>query len=197
MAKGCVGYIIPKDVTPKGEYTPNVDIFIQPSGVLGRKNTSIVKEMFCGKIIYFLPKIISQKLQQGEKLSEIKKLVLEVYELIADERCVHSIVKKFDSITDKILTESLIHETIRFNLTIPPFTSPTFTNIKKAASLLDIPLLERVFIPEIGEWTKEAVPVGIQYYSPMEQLSSDYESTRSTAGYVSATGQPTVKLAAL
>jgi DNA-directed RNA polymerase beta subunit len=34
-AKGCVGYIIPEESTPKGEYTPNIDIFIQPSGVLG------------------------------------------------------------------------------------------------------------------------------------------------------------------
>ncbi len=157
-----------------------------------RKNTCIIKELYLGKIIYFLPKIVSQKLQAGEKLEDVKKLILQVYELISDKRCKDSVAKKFESIKDSILKESLVHETIRFNLTIPPFTSPTFEEMKKAAKILDIPLNEKVFIPELGSWTSEAIPVGIQYFSALEQLSSDYESTRSTAGYVSATGQPTV-----
>ena len=137
-------------------------------------------------------KIISQKIQDGEKLEDIKKLILQVYELISDKRGKDSVAKKFASIKDSLLKESLVHETIRFNLTIPPFTSATFEDMKRAAKLLDIPLNEKVYIPELGSWTSEAVPVGIQYFSVLEQLSSDYESTRSTAGYVSATGQPTV-----
>ena len=164
-AKGVCGYIIPKDKIPKGEYTPKIDIFIQPAGVLGRKNTSILKELYVGKILYFLPKIVSSKLQNNEKLSEIKKLIIEIYDLISDKRGVESIKKKFDTVTDTILKQSLIHETIRFNVTVPPFYSQDFENIKKAASILDIPLNERVFIPELGEWTKDSVPVGIQYYS--------------------------------
>jgi len=190
-AKGVCGYIIPKEQTPRGEYTDHIDIFIQPAGVLGRKNTSILKELYIGKICFFLPKIISERLQKGEKLSEIKKLVIEIYELIAEKQCIESIIKKFENISEKILKESLIYQAIRFNITILPFTTPNFTNIKKAADLLGIPLNERVYMPEIGEWTKDPVPVGIQYFSSMEQLASDYESTRSTAGYVSATGQPT------
>jgi len=190
-AKGVCSYIIPEKYTPKGEFTPEVDIFIQPAGVLGRKNTSILKELYTGKILYFLPNIVSEKLQNNEKLSDVKKLILEIYELLGDERCSESIVKKFETVTDTVLKQSLIHKAIRFNLTVPPFTSQSFDKIEKAAKILNIPLNERVFMPEIGEWTKDPVPVGVQYFSAMEQLSSDYESTRSSAGYVSATGQPT------
>ena len=105
---------------------------------------------------------------------------------------VKSIVEKFESIKPSMLKESLTNKIIRFNYIIPPFNTPKFEDIKKVAKLLNIPLNEKVFIPELGVWTKDEIPVGISYYSTLEQLSSDYESTRGVAGYISATGQPTV-----
>ena len=201
-AKGVCSRIIPKDMTPKGEYSNDIDIFIQPTSLLGRKNTCILKELYIGKIIHYLPKIACAKLKANEPISDVKKLILEVYEILdptKDQDILKSIVRKFSLITNKTLKDSLINNIIRFNYIIPPFNAPDFNAIKHAAKILKIPLNERVYIPETKSWTKNEVPVGYSYYSAMEQLSADYESTRSTAGYVSFTGQPTVnyQLAAL
>lgn len=198
-AKGVTTHIITKDKTPRGEFSGEVEIFVQPTGLLGRKNTSMLKELYVGKLIHYLPKIVSNKLKAGIKLEEVKKLILEVYDILdptKDRDMLKSITEKLASVNDKILIESLINEVIRFNYIIPPFNSPTFDNIKHCAKLLNIPLNERVYIPETDTWTKTEVPVGYAYYSALEQLSSDYESTRSTGGYVSATSQPTVNLLA-
>jgi DNA-directed RNA polymerase beta subunit len=149
--------------------------------------------MFIGKIFYFLPEIVSKKLQDNETIENVKKLIIEVYEMLdptKDQKMVKSIVTKFDSIKANTLKDSLINKIIRFNYLIPPFNTPDFKNIKKAAKLLNIPLTEKLFIPELGVWTKTEVAVGPAYFSTLEQLSSDYESTRGVAGYVSATGQP-------
>ena len=193
-AKGVVSKIIPKQETPKSEYSGAIDIFIQPTSLLGRKNTCILKELYIGKIIHYLPKIVSQKLKSNnENLASIKKLILEVYEILdptKDQDILKAVHEKLESVSNVILKSSLINEVIRFNYILPPFNAPDFEAIKAAAKLLNIPLNEKVYIPVTKSWTKTEVPVGYAYMSCMEQLSADYESTRSTAGYVSSTGQP-------
>jgi hypothetical protein len=176
-----------------------VDVFIQPCGVLGRKNTAILKEIYLGKILYFLPKILQDKLKANIKIDDAKKLIYQVYDLLdptEDKEILNSIKNKIEDIKPDIFKDSVIQDILHFNYILPPFTSPTFKDIQVAAKLLNIPLNEKVYIPELGTWTKTAVPVGIQYMSTMEQTSADYESTRSIAGYQSMTGQPTVNLLA-
>lgn len=180
-AKGVVTKIIPSNLNPYGEFIGNIDCFLAPASILGRKNFVILKELYLGKIIHFLQEQVRDAFAKKEDIKEIKNLILKVYTIL-------------DSTKDKRIVKAIekcnLTPDMRFNLIIPPFTSITFENINLAAKAINIPLDERVFIPELNCWTKTPVPCGYSYIGKHEQLSEDYESTRSMAGYVGATGQP-------
>lgn len=184
-AKGVVNHIIKKEDIPKGEYSGNIDLFLAPSAILGRKNTVIIKEAYLGKIMYNLKSKVKEKLESSG-LEACKEMLLKVYELLSP---VNDYINYIKELNEKDLKEKLDNPKFNFNLIIPPFTNVTFKNIKLAAEYLKIPLDEKVFIPVLNIWT-EPVPVGYAYFSAMEQLASDYESTRATAGYNPITGQP-------
>ncbi len=195
-AKGVITKIIPDNEHPKGEFSGEIDVFLSPCGVLGRKNAAIIREMYIGKIIFHLKEKIANMLSGGKKIDDVVKIIYDIYSLLdptKGKKMLVSIKNKFAEYENnkEELTKKLINKEIKFNYMISPFNIPEFKNIKDAAELLQIPLDEKVYIPKYKMWRKRAVPVGIQYMSAMEQLSSDYESTRSTGGYVSATGQPT------
>lgn len=171
--KGVVGHIIPKDKPAIAEYMGRIDIFMAPSGILGRKNTAIIKELYIGKILHFLPKIVLQKIEDNEKLDDIKKLIIQIYSLLdptKDKRNVLSITKKLEQITPANLKLALANNKILFNIIIPPFNSISIPNIQQAAKILGIPLEEYVDISEYGIKTKVKVPCGFLYFGAIKVL---------------------------
>lgn len=193
-AKGVITKVIEPEETPHTEYTGNIDIFISPISVLGRKNLNVVKELYVGKILFNLPDIMSKKASSRISTPKsLRALILNVYDQLdntKDKKYYNAVLKKINSINDAALRKMLIDKKLKFNLIIEPFVNIPMNDIIGAAKSLDIPLEEYVYIPETKTWTKTPVPVGIQYMSSMEQLAQDYESLRSTAGYTSITGQP-------
>ena len=196
-AKGVINHIIDKDNTPYGEYSGNIDIFLAPASILGRKNTVILKELYLTKILYSLKNIVKELLETGN-FEKTKETIIYTYSSLDPESDQTNFVinslnnykeKDYKELLNKIQNES----NFQFNFIVPPFHSIKFKNIKIVANKLKIPLDERIFIKELGVWTKKPVPVGYAYMSAMEQLSSDYESTRSRGSYVGSTGQPVTK----
>jgi len=193
-AKGIITKVIEPDKVCKGESFGNIDIFISPISVLGRKNLAFIKEVYLGKIFYLLPTIIKTKFEEKtNSTKDIKQLLLDTYKILdptAKNKYVTSINKTLNSMSDMKFRTAIINGDIKFNFIVEPFVNILIENIKKAADLLEIELDEHVFLTETGTWTKTKVPVGIMYTNRLEQLASDYESLRSTGPYVSVTGQP-------
>jgi len=192
-AKGIVSKIIPKDLTPKTNYSGNVDIFLSASGLLGRKNLAVLKEIYIGKILLNMNKELSKKIEFKESISNIKKIILDVYKQLdttKDQRIVKSIQKKLTNIKDIELKKQILENKFKFIIIYEPFENITFNRIRQAAQMLNIPLEEKVFIPELNTWSKTSVPVGCQYIQLMEQFGKDYHSARSTGKYTMLTGQP-------
>jgi len=178
--------------TPKGSYTDNIDIFISPLSIMGRKNTAVIKELYIGKIMYHAPRIFSE-LASNKSIKQVRDIIIGLFKILDTSHKktnLKSIKAKLAGLSDAKLKKSLINKDIRFAIFYPPFTNISFKTIRAAADLLEIPLDEKVYIPSLKTWTKEAVPVGINYISRMEQLSDDKESTRSTGGKTLITGQP-------
>jgi len=177
----------------KGDYSGDIDIFISPLSILGRKNTVVVKELWIGKIMYNLPEIVSNMLKNGKKLPVVKAMIFEVYKMLdttTNSSNLNSFKDKLSAMNDAQVRKALIDKKIMFNILFPPFTNIGFKPIKAAAALLEIPLMEKIYDSKTETWSKQPVPVGINYISRMEQFSDDKESTRSTAGYKNLTGQP-------
>jgi DNA-directed RNA polymerase beta subunit len=193
-AKGVVTHVIEEGNEPVSESLGKLDTFIAPSSVLGRKNTSIFKELYIGKVLYLLPKILSKNIKNGAKTSQIKKTIYEVYNALDttnDKEQTKKLMDKIQGIEEKEFRQLIENEKFDLSIIVPPFTKTEFQNVKKAGEILDIEFEEYVYLPEFDTYTKTKVPVGIQYMSAMEQTATDYESTRSQAGYQSFTGQPT------
>ena len=162
-AKGVITNVIPKDKIARAEHSGDIGIFLPSAGVLGRKGSAIIKELYVGKIMLNLQRIVREKAEANEGIEDIKDFIIEVYDVMdptKDKRLVANIKEKLKAPAAD-LKAAFKSDGIKFNYMIPPFNTPGFENFIEAAGLLKIELDERVYIPETGQWTKDKIPVGI------------------------------------
>ncbi len=191
-AKGVISKIL--DNSPKGEFTGEIEGTISPIGIFSRKNVAMVKEIYIGKIFYNLNKQIKEMASdKGIKTDHISKKIIAIYELLCSENTINSIksnIKNYKSTTK--FRNDIKNNNFELFFIVEPFTNNTkFDDIHNAAKILNIPLDEKVYIPELDTWTSEKVPVGITYFQALEHYGDVYSSIRSGEKYQPLTGQPT------
>jgi len=188
-------HIIPGDQIPVSKnHKLEIDTFVSPTGVYARKNVCVVKELYLGKVIYFLDKQVKEMAKDSKvKTEQIIKLLLDVYNLIGGEKSKKLIEGYLKNNNEAKFRKTLKDENSEFKLFFPvvPFSKVEFSDIHKAADLIDVELDEYVYIPELKMTTKEKVPVGIMYMQVLEQTSQSYASVRSVGKYQSGTRQAT------
>lgn len=189
--KGVISKIL--DPVPYGEFAPQVDIFVSPIGVFSRKNMSILKELYLGKIFYYL-NVKAREMAEDNRITTkfIIQHILQIYEVLATEKVYKSVKQKLNNMDQNKFREQLQRKdknTLFF--VIEPFTNTSFDQIKKAADILEIPLDEKVYIPELGEWTSEPIPVGVAYYQFLEHHADVYSNVRGAERYTGVTRAPT------
>lgn len=187
--KGVISKIL--DEPPYGEFTPKIDIFVSPIGVFSRKNMSILKELYIGKIFYFLNKFVKERAQETDDMQSLINQILDVYRMISTDKVYQSVEKRLQNTSHEKLKQKFINETNSLFFMIEPFTNVTFEQIKQAADYLEIPLDEKVYLPELGEWTSTVVPVGVAYYQFLEHHADVYANVRASERYTGITGAPT------
>lgn len=122
---------------------------------------------------------------------KIIKRILGVYSILSSEKVYKQIEDKLNSSNQTKLRTQLKDGTLNLRLIIEPFTDLEMEKIKLAAEFIDIPLDEKVFIPELGAYTDVPVPVGIGYYLFQEHISEDAANIRGADVYTGLTRQPT------
>ena len=188
MAKGVIGHVIEVEDIPKPEITPRVDIFISPTGVFSRKNVAMIKELYLGKILYFLNKRVKQMIELKEPDNVIKNIILDVYTLISNVKVLDSIKEFLDN---KNFRKLISDPDFKLYYTVIPFSTISFESLKDAADVLGIPLDEKVYLPILKTWTKKPVPVGMTIIQALEQTAEVYSNVRSIGKYQGLTGQAT------
>jgi DNA-directed RNA polymerase beta subunit len=186
--KGVISTIIPDELTPYTKSFPKIDAFISTISVFGRKNIAFVKELYLGKILYFLNVRIKEMITKQVSPDKIIKLIDDIYKLVSPKEIYEKIKNKLDNTPTNVFINQIIKDGYTFRVFIPPFSKVIFEDIKTAADLLNIQLDEKVYLPEYKTWTKKAVPVGITYMTVLEQMSDVYSNVRSIGKYQS-TGQ--------
>jgi DNA-directed RNA polymerase beta subunit len=192
-AKGVVSYLIGKDVEPYAQVTElKPQIYISPISIFSRKNIPFLKEIYIGKILHFL-QIQVQKMANDTKIptDKIIKKIVGVFNLIASEKVYKQIEDKLNNSNQTKLRQQLKDGKLNLRLIVEPFTNLEMEKIKQAADLIEIPLDEKVFIPELGAYTDVPVPVGIGYYLFQEHISEDAANIRGADVYTGLTRQPT------
>lgn len=192
-AKGLIGKIY-KDGTATAARSGNIDIFISPTSVLGRKNVSFIKELYLGKLTYTLRNRIKEMCNTPTvKTEEIIKYILDYYKLTGSKNTIESIEKKLTKLPLPSVRKYLQNGTMELYTILEPFHSVSFENIKSAAKMLKVPLDEKLtIIDENGKkiTTDRPVPVGITYIQALEHFSSAYASVGGAVKWNSITKQP-------
>ncbi len=189
-AKGVISKIL--DSPPRGEFTPRIDVFISPASVLGRKNIAMVKELYLGKIMYYANlKLKDLAANPKTTNAEIINFITDLYSILAPKKIIDHIVNKLNKLSATELRNKIKNDKLKLFILIEPFEDISFEKIKTAADLLDIPLEEKVYIPELDKWTNNTVPVGVSYYLFLEHFSEVYANVRGTGKFVGLTRQPT------
>ena len=190
-AKGVISKIL--NPPPKGEITPRIDVFISPISVLGRKNISMVKELYVGKIFYFA-NIKLKEFADDPKITndKIVKFIIDLYNILGPKKIAESVtetMKQYGNGTQ--LRKDIKEDKFKMFCVIEPFEDISFKNIRTAAEFINIPLEEKVYIPELDQWTDVPVPVGVSYFLFLEHFSEVYANIRGTGKFVNLTRQPT------
>ncbi len=154
----------------------------------------MLKEIYIGKIFYFLNIKIKEMAENSKiKTDKISKIIIDIYKLLCSDNTIKSVEKQINLYKSPTTFRNDIKKDIfKLFFVVEPFTNKAqFDKIKEAAKLINIPLEEKVWIPELKTWTKEPVPVGIGYYQALEHYSDIYSSIRGGERYQGLTGQPT------
>jgi DNA-directed RNA polymerase beta subunit len=192
-SKGVISKMIDKDQEPYSEVTDlKPEVFISPISIFGRKNIPFLKEIYLGKIFHFLQEQCAEMAATPKiSTSKIIKKILGVYELLAAEKIYKDVENLLNKSSQIKLRADIKSKKLQLRLIIEPFTNVSMSRIKQAAELIDIPLDEKVYIPELDTYTDVPVPVGIGYYQFMEHISEDFANIRGADSYTSLTRQPT------
>jgi len=191
-SKGVISKLIEKDDEPYTEFTNlKPEVFISPISIFGRKNIPFLKEIYLSKIFHFLQEQASEMASNSKiPTDKIVKRILGVFQLLATKK----IYKQMEIMLNKNqvkLRKDLKDKSLTLRLIIEPFENVTMSRIKQAAELIDIPLDEKVFIPNLNAYTDVEVPVGIGYYHFQEHVSEDAANIRGADVYTGLTRQPT------
>jgi DNA-directed RNA polymerase beta subunit len=189
-SKGVISKILTQ--APRGEISPKIDIFLSPLGVFSRKNVSMLKELYLGKIFYFA-NIRLKEMADDSKITvdTIVKFITDIYSILGLTKLVASVEQVLKQYNLAQLRKNIKEDNIRLICMIEPFQDVNYKSIKSAADFLDIPLEEKVYIPEFDQWTDTPVPVGVSYFVFLEHYSDDFANIRGTGRFVGLTRQPT------
>lgn len=164
--KGVVSRIVPTDEIPRAQYSGNIDIFLSPFGMAGRKNLVIMKELYITKILVTLAKRVRESID-SKTPEKLKDFILQIYDLLdnsKDKKYYKLVDKKLsDLIKKKTFTKEIASEHLKFMLISEPFNNTIpLENLNKASDILRVPLDEIIYLPKYNTWTKTAVPVGFK-----------------------------------
>jgi len=191
-AKGVISKIL--ETPPKGDFTGDIEATISAVSIFSRKNVALVKEIYLGKIFYFLNQQIKEMaLDKKISTDKISKKIIAIYQLISSNNVIESITNSIKKYKSSVKFRNAIkNDKFKLFFISEPFMNKAnFRSIRTCAKILNIPLEEKVYISELDMWTKEKVPVGLTYFQFLEHYSDVYSSIRSGEKYQPLTGQPT------
>ena len=149
----------------------------------------MIKELYLGKIIYFLNEKIKELSENVQNNEKIKTLILDVYSALNIPEVYESVQKKLNDSTPDQIRKKIKSGQFKVYFTAIPFKHINFEDIQNAANILESPLDEKIYLPSTGTWTKSPVPVGVTYSQVLEQTAEIYSNVRSVGKYQGLTQQ--------
>ena len=185
--KGVVSTVVPVEDMPYLADGRPVDIILSPLGVPSRMNIGQVLEMHLGWAAKGLGQKIGKMYDTSGLTSELKKFILDVYEMASPKQA-----ELFRQKTDEQWHASIAH--LRGGLTIasPVFDGLSEETIKKLLVMADLPESGQTTLIDgrTGDPFERQITVGYMYMLKLNHLVDDKMHARSTGSYSLVTQQP-------
>ena len=184
--KGVISVIMPVEDMPYDQNGEPVDIVLNPLGVPSRMNVGQILETHLGAAAKGLGNRISEVLDQQKKVSELRKLLVDVYNKIGNR------TEDIKSLSDDEVVE--LATNLRHGV---PMATPVFDGAaeKEIKGMLELAGLDEsgqftLHDGRTGEEFDRQVTVGIMYMLKLNHLVDDKMHARSTGSYSLVTQQP-------
>ena len=192
--KGTVQAIIPKGQEPIAKETGlKIDLIISPLSIFARKALATLTSIYAGKVTWALNEKCKQLAEKGDEKG-IYKLAKQFYSMI-DKTNDGRILEAFESSWNpkEAIKELKSRDPIRqpyFPFIGTPFVNKvTINDIEEVAKFLNVPLNEKVYIPDGDYSTDTDVPVGITTVLMTEHIPSSMANASTMAKKSKLTGQ--------
>ncbi|MEC9086880.1 MAG: DNA-directed RNA polymerase subunit beta [Pseudomonadota bacterium] len=184
--KGVISVVMPEEDMPYDEKGEPVDIVLNPLGVPSRMNVGQILETHLGAASKGLGEKIGKLLDAQAKLTELRKLVTDVYNKIGNR------TEDIKSFSEEELCELAANLSSGVPMATPVFDGAAETEIKDMLALADMDESGQVtlFDGRTGDAFDRPVTVGIMYMLKLNHLVDDKMHARSTGSYSLVTQQP-------
>ena len=184
--KGVISVIMPVEDMPNDDNGEPVDIVLNPLGVPSRMNVGQILETHLGAASKGLGEKIGKLLDTQKKVTEVRKLVTEVYNKIGQR------TENIKSLVEEELFELADNLRDGVPMATPVFDGAAETEIKEMLSLAGMDESGQVtlFDGRTGDAFDRPVTVGIMYMLKLNHLVDDKMHARSTGSYSLVTQQP-------
>ena len=184
--KGVISVVMPEEDMPYDEKGEPVDIVLNPLGVPSRMNVGQILETHLGAASKGLGEKIGELLDAQVKVTELRKLVTDVYNKIGNR------TEDIKSFSEEELGELAANLRSGVPMATPVFDGAAETEIKDMLALADMDESGQVtlFDGRTGDAFDRPVTVGIMYMLKLNHLVDDKMHARSTGSYSLVTQQP-------
>lgn len=192
MNKGVITKVLPLDEMPRDSKGVPFDIIINPTGVISRKNSGQLIELYQGRIIKHVNNLVMHAIKERKYKSALSE-ILKMNKLINPNKKYVSelseIFKKLLKSNDKLESYIASISEAGVPLVIDPVKKHDINNIVNAMNEYGIKTKEKIYDPSIGGKTKTSVSYGYMYWSKAEHMSEFKYHARSRGMSQAATGQ--------
>ena len=186
--KGVISVVMPEEDMPYDEKGNPVDIVLNPLGVPSRMNVGQILETHLGASAKGLGEKINAMVQQEQKLTDVRKLLEQIYNGIGNARRQEDL----NSLSDDEILElcSNLKDGVPMATTV--FDGANEREIKELLKLADMSEDGQITLYDgrTGESFDRKVTVGIMYMLKLNHLVDDKMHARSTGSYSLVTQQP-------
>ncbi|NKB32983.1 MAG: DNA-directed RNA polymerase subunit beta [Pseudomonadales bacterium] len=184
--KGVISVIMPVEDMPYDEQGEPVDIVLNPLGVPSRMNVGQILETHLGAASKGLGENIGKLLDAQKKVTEVRKLITEVYNKIGQR------TEDIRGLDEEELFELAGNLRNGVPMATPVFDGAAETEIKEMLHLAGMDESGQVtlFDGRTGDAFDRQVTVGIMYMLKLNHLVDDKMHARSTGSYSLVTQQP-------
>ena len=184
--KGVISRIVPAKEMPKMDDGRNVDICINPLGIISRMNIGQLFELHFGMSINDLKSKMKTMLTNGDSQETIKNYLLGFLKIIDKTENSWYYTQFYEQLPETI-DEDFIDE---LTFIQPPFESMKVSDEEKALAYTGTDFEYNMMDPRTGMKILNPIAVGIMYFFRMVHIADNRVAARGVGTYMRKTMQP-------